>query len=44
MDAEGTSGTYLVESGKGTAGFPNHIPGSGGSEVYLKFKNLNAEV
>lgn len=42
-DAEGTSGTYLVESGKGTADSPITFRARAGSEVYLKFKNLNAE-
>lgn len=42
-DAEGTSGTYLVESGKGTADSPITFQARAGSEVYLKFKNLNAE-
>ena len=42
-DAEGTSGTYLVESGKGTADSQITFRARAGSEVYLKFKNLNAE-
>lgn len=41
--AEGTSGISPEKSGKGTADSPITIQARAGSEIYLKFKNLDVE-